>query len=303
MDLKFKDKENADVLRKYISLFELFEKFIADMICNIEFCELGISYKSIEAPDFINLLIKNNIYDCLPYIGRVDNNFSFGEYGGTIKRNIGISFKMNQKVESSKTFELGKSSFNSSLEYHLRIIKAAATETLRRFVSKGKNTETTDLIDAVQTPKIYVTDAKTDKLGIYTETLDLDLGYNLSTKADVVNGNCYPAAKLNVNYNVLTVSNKLDEFVKDKDFYDKVTAYEDRTIVCKCVEDILNGVQSIIYIQHIRRLDNIVSALKSEASKRGVSMEVLLVMLKNTTIEQLVVHLDGSKHFYIILLC
>ena len=125
----------------------------------------------------------------------------------------------------------------------------------------------------IQTPKVYVTDASRDKLGVYTETIDLNLTKRLSIKADVVNANCYPAKQLNIRYKVLNMSRKIKEDEKDIKFHEEITACEDRIIVSECIKDIKRGVQSIIYIQHIRRLDNIISSLKKEAECNKISMK------------------------------
>ena len=149
MNLNHSASKNTEILGEYVKGFEKFENAIANMISNATDCPLGISYSNNETPDFIHLLRKNNIYDFLPYIGKIDNDFSFEENGKITIKNMGISYKMNSKVEASKTFDLNGESLETSFKYHLAIINKAANGTLNRNKNIKKNSVNTDLIDCL----------------------------------------------------------------------------------------------------------------------------------------------------------
>lgn len=122
--LSIKEKSVFESLKRYTSIFSIFEDVLKKMAFDSGDYSLGCSAR--ENVDLISELKKSDALKCLPIIGNINDSLpSTNENGDIITDVSNLNLKLNGKVENHVIVEQ-PNSFPSSLDYHKNYIRAVA---------------------------------------------------------------------------------------------------------------------------------------------------------------------------------
>lgn len=145
-------------------------------------------------------------------------------------------------------------------KFNLKLIVADASLTNSTIVSHHLEGNKSSKIVEANGQKIYVSEVQEkDKKTLYREVIDTKAG-----PMSIINANSYPAGKLRLNYFVSLNKNIIQNEAMDFKLKEK-NKDQNKKIIEECLDYLINKneLQTIIYIQDVRRLDTMVLELKN----------------------------------------